>query len=139
VTEENEGATAAAVTRGLLDTSVFVARETGRPVGPLPDEWAVSVVTVAELRLGVLLADDPAILAQRLRTLVEVQTRLEPLAADTAVAGTFAELVAEARRAGRRPKAMDAWIAATAVTHGLPLYTQDGDFDGLPLVQVVRV
>ncbi len=125
--------------RGLFDTSVFVAREAGRPLGALPREWAVSVVTIAELRLGVLLADDPAVRATRLRTLVEVQQGAEPLPADAAVATIFAELVAAARRSGRRPKAIDAWIAATAVTHNLPLYTQDDGFAGIPQVRIVRV
>jgi len=134
---DTKGASGSA--RGLLDTSVFVARESGRPLGPLPREWAVSVVTIAELRLGVLMADDPLVRAQRLRTLVEVQTRIQPLAIDAAVAATFAEIVAEARRDGRRPKAMDAWIAATAVTHDLPLYTQDDGFSAMPRVKIVRV
>ena len=125
--------------RGLLDTSVFVAREPGRPLGPLPAAAAISVVTVAELHLGVLLADDPAVRAQRLRTLSSVEARFEPLPIDAAVARTFAELVAEARRTGRRPTIMDAWIAATAVAHDLPVYTQDEDFLAIPRVRVVRV
>jgi hypothetical protein len=33
---------------------VLVAREQGRPLGDLPDDAAISVVTVAELHLGVL-------------------------------------------------------------------------------------
>jgi predicted nucleic acid-binding protein len=125
--------------RGLLDTSVFVAREQGRPLGPLPAAAAISVVTVAELHLGVLLADDPAVRAQRLRTLSSVEALFEPLPIDAAVARTFAELVAEARRTGRRPKIMDAWIAATAVAHDLPVYTQDEDFLAIPRVRAVRV
>ncbi|MDQ6749307.1 MAG: hypothetical protein M3Z33_00910, partial [Actinomycetota bacterium] len=55
---------------GLLDTSVFVARESARQLAPLPDEGHVSVITVAELRIGVLVADDPAVRAQRMRTSV---------------------------------------------------------------------
>lgn len=52
----------------LLDTSVFIAREAGRPLGQLPAD-AISVLTVAELRLGVLLATDSEGRAVRLRTL----------------------------------------------------------------------
>jgi hypothetical protein len=37
---------------GLLDTSVFIARETTRPLGELPEHVAVSVVTIGELQLG---------------------------------------------------------------------------------------
>jgi predicted nucleic acid-binding protein len=123
----------------LLDTSVFVARETGRSYGALPAVAAVSVVTLAELHLGVLLADDPTIRARRLRTLSSVEARFEPLPIDAAVARTFAEIVAEARRQGRRPKIMDTWIAATAVTQDLAVYTQDDDFSAIPRVRVMRV
>lgn len=125
--------------RGLLDTSVFVAQESGRPLGPLPQTAAVSVITVAELHLGVLMADDPVVRAQRLRTLSSVEALLEPLPIDAEVARRFAALVAEARQQGRRPKIMDTWIAATAVTHSLPVYTQDDAFLAIPEVRVVRV
>ncbi len=108
-------------------------------MGQLPDAAAISVVTVAELHLGVLMAEDPTSRAQRLRTLSAVMGLFEPLPIDPPVARTFAELVAEARRQGRRPKIMDTWIAATAVAHGIPVYTQDDDFLGIPRVQVVRV
>jgi predicted nucleic acid-binding protein len=70
-------------TRGLLDTSVFIAQESGRPLGTLPQTAAISVVTVAELHLGVLMADEPTIRAQRLRTLSAVQALFEPLSIDT--------------------------------------------------------
>ena len=125
--------------RGLLDTSIFIARERGRPLGQLPAQGAVSVVTVAELYLGVLMADDLAVRAQRLRTLSSVEALFEPLAIDAAVARTFAELAAEARRPGKRPKIMDTWIAATALAHDLAVYTQDDDFLAIPRVRVVRI
>ena len=118
--------------RGILDTSVFIAREQGRPlaVERLPDESAVSVVTLAELELGVLAAADD-VRAQRLRTLAAVQTTYVALPVDEAVASAFAELVAAARRSGSRPRLQDAWIAATARPHGVPVVTQDRDFAGL--------
>jgi predicted nucleic acid-binding protein len=125
--------------RGLLDTSVFIARETGRSVGALPESAAISVVTLAELHLGVLMADDPTARAQRLRTLTAVQALFEPVPIDAGVAEVFAELVAEARRAGRRPKIMDTWIAATAVALELPVFTQDEDFLDITRVAVHRV
>jgi predicted nucleic acid-binding protein len=130
---------ASAARRGLLDTSVFIAQETGRPLGTLPEEAAISVITVAELRLGVLMADDPDVRAQRLRTLTNVEGLFEPLPINSAVAGAFAELVAEARRQGRRPKIMDTWIAATAVEHDLMVFTQDNDFLDIPRVRTVRI
>ena len=125
--------------RGLLDTSVFIAQESDRPLGPLPDAAAISVITLAELHLGVLMADDPTIRAQRLRTLSAVRSLFEPVPIDTGIAEVFAELMAEARSSGRRPKIMDTWIAATAVALELPLYTQDDDFLGIPRVEVHRV
>jgi predicted nucleic acid-binding protein len=118
---------------------VFVAQEGGRHLGPLPERAAISVITTAELHLGVLMADDPAIRAQRLRTLTGVQNLFEPIPIDAAVAEAFAELAAEARREGRRPRIMDTWIAATAVVLGIPVYTQDEGFRNIPRVHVAIV
>ncbi len=125
--------------RGLLDTSIFIARESGRPLGSLPAAAAISVVTVAELHLGVLLADRPAMRVRRLHTLTSAQNLFEPLPVDSEVARAFAELVAEARRTGKRPKIMNTWIAATALAHDLPVYTQDDDFLAIPRIRVFRV
>ena len=126
--------------RGLLDTSVFIADEEGRPLASdrLPDEAAISVVTLAELELGVHMAASDPVRGMRLRTLQATQSTYVALPVDAAVASAFAELVAIARRAGRRPKVQDAWIAATARAVGVPVYTQDSDFDDLS-VDVVRV
>ena len=122
----------------MLDTSVFVARESGRGLAALPDEGRVSVVTVAELRIGVLLAEDAPIRAQRMRTLTVIEA-LEPLPVDDAAARAFAEIVADSRRRGKRPKILDALIAATTVSRAMPVYTQDADFEDMVGVQVVRV
>jgi predicted nucleic acid-binding protein len=126
--------------RGLLDTSIFIAGEQGRNLATdrLPEEAAVSVVTLAELELGVQLASSEDVRGQRLRTLRAVQSVHVALPVDEAVASSFAEIVAAARRDGRRPRVQDAWIAATARAHGVPVYSQDADFDGLS-VDVVRV
>ena len=126
--------------RGLLDTSVFIADEKGRPLATdrLPDEAAISVVTLAELELGVHLAASEVVRGRRLRTLQATQSTYVALPVDQAVASAFAELVATARRSGRRPKVQDTWIAATARALDVAVYTQDGDFDDLA-VDVVRV
>ncbi len=123
---------------GILDTSVFVAREQKRPLAALPAEGRVSVVTVAELRIGVLVASEPSVRAQRMRTLTEMEA-LEALPVNDEVAREFAEIVAEARRQRRRPKILDALIAATARALDVPVYTQDADFDEIPGLRVVRV
>ncbi len=127
--------------RGILDTSVFIAGEQGRPLQDdrLPDEAAVSVVTLAELTLGVHMAVSEDVRAGRLATVSALRAAFVALPVDEDVAAAFAELVAVARRAGRRPKVQDAWIAATALAHSAPVYTQDGDFDDLPGLDVVRV
>ena len=98
----------------------------------------MSVITLAELRIGVLVADDPVIGAQRLRTLSEVEA-FEPLPVDDAAARAFAEIASASRRRGKRPKILDALIAATALSRAIPVYTQDADFEEMAGVQVVRV
>ncbi|MBV8771905.1 MAG: PIN domain-containing protein [Deltaproteobacteria bacterium] len=125
--------------QGLLDTSVFIAKETGRALGELPDPAAVSVVTLAELHLRVLMAHGSAVRARRLRTLTMVQNTFEPLPIDSEVARTFAELVAEAERHGTRPKIMNTWTAATAGAQDIPVYTQDEGFAEIAKVRIHRV
>jgi predicted nucleic acid-binding protein len=125
--------------KGLVDTSVFIAREAGRPLESLPDEPAISVITLAELHLGVLRAKDAQTRARRLRTVSRVEREYEAIPIDAEVARTFASISGDARAAGRRPRVMDLWIAATGVRHGLVVFTQDADFDNIPQVQVQRV
>jgi predicted nucleic acid-binding protein len=85
------------------------------------------------------MAGNPRVRAVRLRTLSGVQALFDPLPIDAAVARAFAEIVSEARRQRKRPKIMDTWVAATAVAHGLAVYTQDEDFLAIPQVRAVRV
>jgi predicted nucleic acid-binding protein len=114
---------------GLLDTSVFIARESGRPLGELPERVAVSVVTIGELHLGVLHGGDDAVRARRGQTLALARAA-DPLPISEAVMVTWARLVADCRAAGvhRTVKLTDALIAATAIEHGLPVVTQDEDY-----------
>ena len=124
----------------ILDTSIFVAAEQGRPLGrSLPDSVSVSVVTLAELELGVLVARDPDSRAQRLATLTRVREQTAGLPADERVASTYARLAAGELEAGRKPRAHDTWIAATALAHGAEVWTQDRDFTSFAAVDVVRV
>ena len=129
---------------GLLDTSVFIARETGRPLGDLPEHVAVSVVTVGELQLGVLSADDATTRARRSDTLALARTA-DPIPISEAVMVSWARLVVDCRTVGvqRTVKLTDALIAATAVEHGLPVVTQDDDYDQMsaahPALQVIKV
>lgn len=117
---------------GLLDTSVFIAQETGRAVGPLPERVAVSVITIGELQLGVLHAHDDASRARRADTLALARSA-DPIPITEAVMVSWARLVADCRSAGvhRTIKLTDALIAATAIEHGLPIVTQDDDYEQL--------
>lgn len=125
--------------RIVLDTSVFIAHESGRPLGDLPDgaELAISVVTVAELRTGVLTATDD-VRATRLAT-YDAASAFGALPIDRPVADRFAELAAAAVAAGRKPRVQDLWIAATAAVHDATVVTQDDDFRGLPGIEVIEV
>jgi predicted nucleic acid-binding protein len=127
------------VSRGLADTSVFVATEGERRLGDLPDELAVSVITLAELELGVLRASDARTRALRLATLSRVRADVPAVPVTEQIGSVFAALVAEMRDAGLRPRVHDTWIAATAVFLGVPVCTQDVDFDAIPRVEVVKV
>lgn len=129
--------------RGVLDTSVFIAAESGRILdeASLPEESAICVVTLAELHAGVLAAGDTAIRARRLATL-EMLGDVELLPVDAAAARVWAELRVRLAEHGRRVTVNDLWIAATAASRGLPVITQDADFDavdGLSGVTVIRV
>jgi len=125
----------------LADTSAFIAREQGRAAVPPPseeDEIAVSVVTVAELRLGVLLAADVESRAARLATL-RLAEALEPLPVDDRVGAAWARLVATLRTVGKRMPINDSWIAATALAHDFAVLTQDADYDVVPGLRVVKL
>jgi predicted nucleic acid-binding protein len=127
------------VTRAIADTSVFVAMEVGRELGELPDELAVSVITAGELELGVLRARDTDMRARRLATLAQVRATYPLLPVDPETASCFARIAASELEAGRRIRRHDAWIAATALRHGVAVATQDADFTAFAAVKVLRV
>ena len=128
--------------QAILDTSVFIAREQERPLGDLPDEVAVSVVTLSELRHGVLVADGHERMARRLSTLETARQIAKPLVIDEAVGDELARLRVALKAIGRAMKVMDALIAATAMAHSAAVCTQDADFDAAAeadLIEVVQV
>ena len=129
------------MSRAILDTSVLIAREQARPLErPLPDDVAVSVVSIAELEVGVLVARDAETRGRRLQTLTNVRSLAASLPIDERTASAYARLAANVISRGRMPRIHDTWIAATAVVSDAEVWTQDGDFsDFTQAVTVVHV
>ena len=123
--------------RAVLDTSVLIAGG----LAALPDELAISAVSMAELHFGVLVARTDAHRAERLRLLTALERSFDPLPVDDAVAVSYGELAAAVVRVGRhpRPRSMHLLIAATAHAHDARLYTRNvADLRGIEhLVDVV--
>jgi predicted nucleic acid-binding protein len=128
------------ISRALADTSVFIGLEAARfDTGRFADyEWGVSAVTLGELRLGVLQAQNPKTASRRLST-YQLAQRFEALSVDEAVSDAWALLISRLRAAGRKAPVNDSWIAATAIAYGVPVVTQDADYDAMPDVQVIRI
>ncbi len=118
--------------RGLLDTSVFIALEEARPLRQeaLPRQSAISVVTRAELRVGIFAADGIDSRDRRIATF-EASQRFPALPVDEDVGRAWAQMRAYLAASGRRVALNDMWIAATAAAHEIPVLTQDADFDAL--------
>jgi predicted nucleic acid-binding protein len=129
--------------RGLLDTSVVIDLGMLDP-GRLPQQSAISTVTLAELSAGPHATDDPAERARRQARLQEAEARLEPLPVNAGVARAYGQVYAAVVAVGRKargPRVLDLLIAATAVSEQLPLYTRNReDFAGLDaLLEIVAV
>jgi len=124
--------------RGLLDTSVIVSLGTLDPAA-LPRECLISAVTLAELSAGPLVTPDPGERAARQARLQQTERDFDPLPFDAACARAFGLVAAVLREAGRKPgaRSYDAMIAATALAHGLPVFTRNpGDFAHIPGLEV---
>ena len=127
----------------MLDTSVFIATETGREIDAslIPAEVATTVITLAELNAGVLAAGNADIRAQRLATLDAVAD-IVTLPVDEDAARMWARLRIHLAETGRRVRINDLWIAAIAASRELPVITQDDDFDplqGAAGLEIIRV
>jgi hypothetical protein len=122
--------------RAVADTSLFVGLEADRLTHRMLIglDLGVSVVTLGELRLGVLSASargNPETTSRRLAT-YQLALRFDPLPVDETVSEAWALLVSQLRGQGRKAPINDTWIAATALAHGLPVATQDGDYATMP-------
>jgi hypothetical protein len=126
-------------TQGLLDTSVVVDHDILDPT-LLPDESAISAVTLAELAGAPHATNDELERARRQDRLQWAVATWDPLPLDAEAARAYGRVFAATRAAGRstRPRLADLLIASTAAATGLPLYTRNpADFVGLE--EVVRV
>lgn len=101
-------------------------------------ETELSVVTLAELTVGVLMAGDDDRSA-RVATLSAVESTWDPLPIDAEVARQFARIVSTLRARGRRVPILDALVAATAIVQQIPIVTQDTDYEAIPGVTMIRV
>jgi predicted nucleic acid-binding protein len=128
------------LTAGLADTSVFIARDGDRPIRieQLPNEVAVSVITIGELRAGVLAADDLEVRDRRLASLTRA-LEMDPVPIDQAVAEAWATLRVSLRDLGLRMPINDSWIAATAISLGIPVITPNEDYLHAPGLEVIHI
>jgi len=128
--------------RGLIDTSVVIELERVA-AADLPEELAVSVITLSELAAGPLATADPVERARRQDRLQRAEATFDPLPFDVAAARAYGRIYAAVLGAGRKARgrrAVDLSIAATALAAGLPLYTcNPDDFDHLVDLDVITV
>jgi predicted nucleic acid-binding protein len=128
------------MTQGIADTSVFTAAAARRGLrsAALPDELAISVITVGELRGALLAVDDYRVQDRRLEIFLAASS-MDAIPIDEAVAATWARLRAALHAAGRSLRINASWIAATAISAGVPIVAHGHEFDGVPDLEVIRV
>jgi len=128
--------------RGLIDTSVVIDLQRVA-AADLPEELAISAITLAELAAGPLATSDPSERARRQDRLQRAEATFDPLPFDVAAARAYGRIYAAVISAGRKARgrrAVDLLIAATAMAAGLPLYTRNPeDFGHLPDLDVITV
>lgn len=126
--------------QGLLDTNILILRRWVDPAD-LPDEMAISAITLAELSAGPHQVrpnseqndyDEYAERARRLDVLQRAEHEFDPISFGVEAARIYGRVTASV--VGRKPRRRigDLMIAATAIAEELPLFTTNpGDFDGL--------
>lgn len=128
--------------RGVLDTSTVILLPRLTDPSRLPVEPTITVITLAELSVGPLVAADDAERAARQAQLQQAEADFDPLPFDAAAARVFGRVAADLRRAGRksRARAYDALIASVAIANDLPLYTVNlSDFEHISNLDLVTV
>ena len=131
--------------QGMLDTNILILRKWVNPA-ELPDEMAISAITLAELSAGPHEVrrngeqdayDEHAERARRLEILQRAESEFDPVPFDAEAARIYGRVAAAVIASGRKPRGRiaDLMIAATAIAEGLPLYTTNpadyADLDAL--------
>jgi predicted nucleic acid-binding protein len=137
--------------QGLLDTNIMILRRWIDP-SELPDEMAISAITLAELSAGPHQIrrnedqndyDEHTERARRLDALQRTENEFDPIPFGAEAARTYGRVTAAIVSAGCKPRRRiaDLMIASTAISEGLPLYTTNpDDFTGLgDLLTVISV
>jgi predicted nucleic acid-binding protein len=126
--------------RGLVDTSVVIDLD-HLDTSQLPDELAVSTITMAELAAGPHATSDLAERARRQDRLQRAEATFDPLPFDAESARAYGRIYAAVVATGRKargPRAVDLLIAATALAADVPLYTRNiDDFRGIEKLMTI--
>jgi len=132
----------AEATQGVLDTSVVIDHDR-IDAGLLPDESAITAITLAELAAGPHATESKDERARRQDRLQWATATWDPLPFDAESARMYGRMFAAARAAGQssRARLADLLIASMAAANGLPLYTRNpSDFGALKrIIRVVKV
>ncbi len=128
--------------RGVLDTSVVIDHDL-IDAEQLPEESAITAVTLAELAAGPHATENRDERARRQDRLQWAAATWDPLPFDSEAARMYGRVFSAARAAGlsTRARVADLLIAATAAASGLPLYTRNpSDFSSLKrILKVVKI
>jgi predicted nucleic acid-binding protein len=129
-----------AVSRVLLDTSAYSAGERGhKEVGAAlteADQIVFSPVVLGELRAGFLGGSRPGINEQALQKFLNgPRVTVIPMGEETA--HCYAVIAHGLKKSGAPIPTNDIWIAASAMEHGLPVLTVDGDFQRVAQIRTL--
>ena len=123
----------------MLDTSTVILLGDIADPTTLPEESVISAITLAELSVGPHVARSYDERSARQQHLQQAEADFEVLPFDADCARAFGGVAAALRASGRKPaaRAYDALIAASAIAHGIPLYTcNPNDFDGIARLEL---
>lgn len=128
--------------RGVLDTSTVILLQRLADPDTLPAEPLITAITLAELAVGPLVAEEESERATRQAHLQQAEADFVPLPFDAGAARAFGGIAASLRRSSRKvaARAYDAMIAAVALANELPVYTcNPDDFGGIDGLDVIAV